>query len=193
MEKKSLIHDKYKIAQGFRNVHLSCMPTKKPVQIFISPKLDKVLRYHFRTGESNPGLTNCKCKTLSFYHKGVASYFWPFLSKCFWYSMGWMHDVFSRYTYFHIDVNNKSRDRDHTYSAPLSSEQLRLELQQTKDIEIVHQMQKKSNLTRLGFYVVWENVLNTPKLSIFACPDWIELDASRPGQAFIKKSLQKLG
>ena len=50
----------------------------------------------------------------------------------------------------------------------------------TKDIEIVHQMQKKSNLTRLGFYVVWENVLNTPKLSIFACPDWIELDALRP-------------
>ena len=39
---------------------------------------------------------------------------------------------------------------------------------------------KKSNLTRLGFYVVWENVLNTPKLSIFACPDWIELDALRP-------------
>ena len=34
------------------------------------------------------------------------------------------------------------------------SEQLWLELQQTKDIEIVHQMQKKSNLTRLGFYVV---------------------------------------
>ena len=104
-----------------------------------------------------------------------------------------MHDVFSRYTYFHIDVNNKSRDRDHTYSAPLSSEQLRLELQQTKDIEIVHQMQKKSNLTRLGFYVVWENVLNTPKLSIFACPDWIELDASRSGKAFIKQNLQKLG
>ena len=73
------------------------------------------------------------------------------------------------------------------------SEQLWLELQQTKDIEIVHQMQKKSNLTRLGFYVVWENVLNTPKLSIFACPDWIELDASRSGKAFIKQNLQETG
>ena len=78
---------------------------------------------HSKNGTSIPNV-----RRYSIYHKGVA-YFWPFLSKCFWYSMGWMHDVFSRYTYFHIDVNNKSRDRDHTYSAPLSSEQLRLELQ----------------------------------------------------------------
>ena len=51
-----------------------------------------------------------------------------------------------RDTYFHIDVNNKSRDRDHTYSAQLAS------LNQ-KTLKSCIKC-KKSNLTRLGFYVL---------------------------------------
>ena len=90
-----------------------------------------------------------------------------------------MHDVFSRYIYFHIDVNNKSWDRDHTYSAAQTPCK---RLQPTKDIEIVNQMQKiKLDTPRLlcTRYAMRECVLNTPKLSIFACPDWIELDAAQ--------------
>ena len=91
-----------------------------------------------------------------------------------------MHDVFSQYIYFHIDVNNKSWDRDHTYSALLKNPHNAASTDRRKDIEIVHQMQKiKLDTPRLlcTRYAMRECVLNTPKLSIFACPDWIELDA----------------